>query len=368
MSNAPTKTAVIELLGMARDQEHATAANLTVDEREAVGTWEHWSAKDTLSQIAFWKHLQTGKLQAAQRGEPLPEWTSAEAVDPLNIANYVTWQRRPWAEVSAEAERAYVALVAQVTRMSEDELADEHRAGGALWPETLGNGIWYPFTELIRLYDRRDDAASKARIQAAQGAASERLLTALQSSAHISAHTRANTLYNTACWYALAGATERPIALLGEAFPLWRGLMVLAREDSDLNTLRGLPAFEALFAGYTDESAGQLITRDDLRARQAADADAPLLVDVRGPEEYAAGHIAGARNIPLDALGGHLDELPRDRLVVTYCNHRHRGVARCEQAVELLRDNGFAARALDGGYPDWHAACLPVEAPVKAGE
>src|SRR5579872_2779134 len=322
MSETPIKVMVIELLAIAREQEQIFASGLSAAERDAIGTLESWSAKDTLSQIAFWKRLQTGKLQAAQRGDPLPEWTTSEVVDPLNAENYARWQRRPWAEVQAEAEEAYAALVAQA------ELADERRAGEPLWPETLGNGIWYPFTELTRYYDRCADDAGKARIQAAQQTASERLLAALRSVPAVSPRTLATNLYNTACWYTQAGHVERSIALLGEAFPLWRGLMALAQEDSDLDALRDVPAFQALYAGYSDDSADQLITRDALRQRQAS-APAPLMLDVRGPEEFSVGHVAGARNIPLDKLDDHLAELPRDRLVVAYCNHHHRGVARC---------------------------------------
>lgn len=54
--------------------------------------------------------------------------------------------------------------------------------------------------------------------------------------------------------------------------------------------------------------------------------------------------------------------------IVAYCNHHHRGVARCEQAAELLHGNGFEARALDGDYPGWKVAGYPVEEPVKVSD
>ena len=63
---------------------------------------------------------------------------------------------------------------------------------------------------------------------------------------------------------------------------------------------------------------GDLISPDDLHRRQHQQGDdPPIVIDVRGPEEYAEGHPAGALHIPADELPSRLDEIPRDRLVVT---------------------------------------------------
>lgn len=78
-------------------------------------------------------------------------------------------------------------------------------------------------------------------------------------------------------------------------------------------------------------------------------AAAPMVIDVRGPKEYGAGHVAGAVNIPLSQLPKKLKRLPRDGLVVTYCNMHHRGESRGERAA-----------ALDGGYPLWKETGLSV--------
>lgn len=89
-------------------------------------------------------------------------------------------------------------------------------------------------------------------------------------------------------------------------------------------------------------------------------AAAPMVIDVRGPKEYAAGHVAGAVNIPLSQLPKKLKRISREGLVVTYRNMHHRGESRGERAAALLRENGYAARTLDGGYPNWKEAGLPV--------
>jgi rhodanese-related sulfurtransferase len=61
----------------------------------------------------------------------------------------------------------------------------------------------------------------------------------------------------------------------------------------------------------------ELISPGTLRAQQAA-GPAPTMIDVRGADEYAAGHLPGALHIPADELPNRLGEVPRDRPVVTY--------------------------------------------------
>ncbi len=75
------------------------------------------------------------------------------------------------------------------------------------------------------------------------------------------------------------------------------------------------------------------------------------LVDVRTAEEHARGAIEGSTNLPIDSLRDHLDCLG-DRPVVVYCEVGQRG----HTATALLRELGFVARNLDGGYLTWSAA------------
>jgi rhodanese-related sulfurtransferase len=79
-----------------------------------------------------------------------------------------------------------------------------------------------------------------------------------------------------------------------------------------------------------------------------------VLVDVRPVEEYAAGHIEGARSIPIDELETRLAELPDDAEIVAYC--RGPFCAYAHQAVRRLRVEGRAARRLEEGWPEWRLA------------
>ncbi|WP_419649810.1 ArsR/SmtB family transcription factor [Thiolapillus sp.] len=75
------------------------------------------------------------------------------------------------------------------------------------------------------------------------------------------------------------------------------------------------------------------------------------VLDVRPNEEYEAGHVPGAINVPLAELEARLDELDNGQEVVAYCRGPHCVLA--FDAVALLRDKGLAAVRLDGGLPEW---------------
>jgi rhodanese-related sulfurtransferase/DNA-binding transcriptional ArsR family regulator len=83
------------------------------------------------------------------------------------------------------------------------------------------------------------------------------------------------------------------------------------------------------------------------------------VLDVRPQLEYAAGHLPGAINIPLSELEEHLDELEQGHEVVAYCRGPHCILA--FEAVARLREQGFTARRLEDGYPEWQAGGLPTE-------
>ena len=86
------------------------------------------------------------------------------------------------------------------------------------------------------------------------------------------------------------------------------------------------------------------------------------LIDVRPGEEFTAGHIPGAVNIPLDELPRRLGELPADRTIIAYCRGPYCVFA--FEAVATLRAQGYDARRLADGYPQWWAARRPVAAAV----
>ncbi len=84
-----------------------------------------------------------------------------------------------------------------------------------------------------------------------------------------------------------------------------------------------------------------------------------LLLDVRPQVEYAAGHIPGARSLPLEELEQRLAELPEDLPVVAYCRGRYCVFA--DQALALLAERGRPVARLEEGVWEWRQAGYPVE-------
>lgn len=87
--------------------------------------------------------------------------------------------------------------------------------------------------------------------------------------------------------------------------------------------------------------------------------DLVTVLDVRPPEEYQAGHVPGAINIPLSELEKHFDKLNTEQEVVAYCRGPHCVLA--FDAVAQLREKGITARRMEDGFPEWKSAGLPVE-------
>ena len=92
--------------------------------------------------------------------------------------------------------------------------------------------------------------------------------------------------------------------------------------------------------------------------KDVLDAGEALVVDVREPDEYAQGHVPGARLAPLHTVPGLVGELPTDEPVYLVCAVG----ARSAQAATFLARQGIDAVNVDGGTRDWYAAGFPVEA------
>ena len=82
-----------------------------------------------------------------------------------------------------------------------------------------------------------------------------------------------------------------------------------------------------------------------------------LVLDVRQPEEFRTGHIAGATLIPLDKLGQSLAKLPKDRKILCIC----RSGSRSGAAVRQLTNAGYTALNLSGGMMSWQRLGYPIK-------
>ncbi|MGW0810036.1 ArsR/SmtB family transcription factor [Nonomuraea sp. NPDC002799] len=110
-------------------------------------------------------------------------------------------------------------------------------------------------------------------------------------------------------------------------------------------------AVRSRLGSLTGVTAGEL-------AERLAD-PGTVVLDVRSAADYAAGHVPGAISVPLAELLDRLDDLPADAEIVAYCGGPYCVVS--PEAVRLLREHGYDARPLDGGYLGWRRAEQPLE-------
>jgi rhodanese-related sulfurtransferase len=168
--------------------------------------------------------------------------------------------------------------------------------------------------------------------------------TVANTSHHLRAMARAGLLTTrrdgTRVFYALA--SER-------VAELW-----VALRDVAADHVAGLERLATAYLG--DRDGIEVIDRDELSRRVKR--REVLVLDVRPEAEYAAGHIAGARSVPVGTLRRQLRSLPKDADVVAYCRGPYCVYA--DDAVRELRRKGFRARRLVDGFPEWKRAGLPV--------
>ena len=198
----------------------------------------------------------------------------------------------------------------------------------------LSSSIRIELLELLAQRERRVDQL--AALTGATVANTSQHLQKLRQAGLVSARKEAQSVF-----YRLAG--DEVVALLsalgrvGEAY--------VAEIDRIVRLyLAGVDALEPV-------SATQLL----VRARKGL----VTVLDVRPAEEYAAGHVQGAVNIPIAELEKRLQELPRRKEVVAYCRGPY--CLMSYNAVALLRKKGLRSRRLQDGMPEWRMAGLPVE-------
>jgi|SRR5581483_2201186 len=126
---------------------------------------------------------------------------------------------------------------------------------------------------------------------------------------------------------------------------LWVELRTVAEQQlAEMD--RALDAYRTQRHAFSQISADMLVER-----MEAGDV---ILLDVRPQQEYEAGHLSGARSIPLDELPARLAELPADLLIVTYC--RGPLCVYADQALALITASGRHGARLEEGVAEWQLA------------
>lgn len=232
---------LLDLLARCRETEQAFIAHLSEAERTALGTPDHWAVKDHLAHLTFWRRHAAEHLTAA-RGEA-PD--IIEDFQPVNERTFERERLTPWDEVMADAQRAHAELVDAVRGASEADLADPNHAPWSadnpepLWWVVTGSGFEHPHEHYADLRVAHGDLAGAGALRRA----AVEVLTELFPDSERSA----TALYNLGCFYAKTGQFARAIPAVRESLARVPNLVEWSKQDSDLDSLRDDPDFQAIY-------------------------------------------------------------------------------------------------------------------------
>jgi tetratricopeptide (TPR) repeat protein len=235
------KANLLEAVARGRADQQAFVEQLGDEERAAMGAMDHWSAKDHLAHLNFWRRQSIARLEAAANGEMPPD---TDDFQHLNEETFEAERLARWADVLAEADRLFAVVVPALAPLSEEDLADAHRypwrKGNPLAWTVIGAFLEHPAEHYAQWYrEQGDTARALARYQE-----TVQTMWDLFGASEV----YGNALYNLGCYYAQAGETEAAIDAVRQAFPLDPRLVEWSKQDSDLDSLRNLPAFQALYS------------------------------------------------------------------------------------------------------------------------
>ncbi len=235
------RAALITLVERSQAEEQTFRAALSADERSQVGTADQWAPKEVVAHLAFWKDRQTARITAAAKGAEAPE--SPNDWGMLNTETWPEHARLTWDESVARSDQATHDLIAAIEELPQDtltatDLAEESSQANLLISTTIGNSLGHLAEHMADYYRSHGDKERASRVQ--QDAV--QAIIAL----HLGPAQEASARYNLACYYALHGEPADAIAELRAAFAGRPDLITWSREDHDLDSLRGDPAFLAL--------------------------------------------------------------------------------------------------------------------------
>jgi tetratricopeptide (TPR) repeat protein len=234
------KEKLLDILHTARAREQAFVEALSPAERAAEGSPDDWSPKDLVAHMADWRLQKAGDLASLARGVEPPD--SPE----LDAANQIIYRRhraKPWNEILKFSADSWAALETALHRLTEDLLAapssKPSMQGRPNWRMVTVDVAIHPVTHLASYLVRHGRLDDATRWEEENAAGLEGL--------DPSPSWHGTIRYNLACHYALRGQGLKAVATLSEALRLNPDLTEWSKQDSDLDSLRGEPAYRALY-------------------------------------------------------------------------------------------------------------------------
>jgi hypothetical protein len=232
------KRELTELLQKGYQVEQQFIAALSDEERNADGSFEHWTAKDNIAHNAYWRKHHAEDVLAVLAGK-----TPTHIEDQINDQVYSRYQDQSWEDIDTLVDTGMKRMGEAIASISEDDLQRDNfypwEQGRPLWREIVGNIYTHPIIHLSEWHIKRGNPTRAAEMYQEM----TRQLTRLDDSPDWQGIIR----YNNACSFSLLGDKETAVNELREALKLNPGLTEWSRQDSDFEPIRGEAGYKALY-------------------------------------------------------------------------------------------------------------------------
>jgi hypothetical protein len=213
-------------------------AALSPQEKTAKGNLKHWSAKDLVTHLNFWERHFINQLDKQAKGEKIP--SAGDYLDQVNDGVLYEHMDQTLEDALSEYQNIHIELHKIYDDFSADDLSDPKKfawlEGRPMSDRILGNSVWHPQSHIADFYIKHGQLKKAIQMQEA--------LTEKLNDFPTWAPT---ATYNLACFFALNGMQDKAIPRLKEAFEKRPDLVEWSKQDSDLDSLRELPEFKALY-------------------------------------------------------------------------------------------------------------------------
>jgi hypothetical protein len=233
------KRELAELLQKGYQVEREFIAALSDEERSAEGSFEHWTAMDSIAHNAYWRKHHAEDVLAVLAGKTP---THIED-DQINLDVYSQYKDRSWEEVDTLVDAGMKRMGEAIASISEEDLQRDDfypwEQGVPLWREIVGNIYTHPVIHLSEWHIKRGYPARAAEMY--------QEMTGQLTSLDDGPDWQGTIRYNNACSFSLLGDKETAIDELREALQLNPGLTEWSKQDPDFEPIRGEAGYKALY-------------------------------------------------------------------------------------------------------------------------
>jgi hypothetical protein len=232
------KRELTELLQKGYQVEKEFIATLSDEERNADGTFEHWTAKDSIAHNAYWRKHHAEDVLAVLAGK-----TPTHTDEQINDEVYSRYKDQSWEDIDTLVDAGMKRMGEAIASISEEDLQRHDfypwEQGVPLWREIVGNIYMHPVIHLSEWHIKRGQPAPAAEMY--------QEMTTQLTSLNDSPEWQGTIRYNNACSFSLLGDKETAINELREALRLNPGLTEWSRQDPDFEPIRGEAGYTALY-------------------------------------------------------------------------------------------------------------------------